>query len=202
VTGAPAEGGRSASWLVASAALAAGSIAAQAIDPSYLDWRRAVAASEPWRLWSAALVHWTPYHLVANLAGVGVVALWGWRARAGWRGTLAWAACWPLVQASLWLAPGLNRYGGLSGVLHAGVAVAAVMLACRGSGRSRWVAWAVLAGLIAKVLSEAPWGPPLRPTADPALMLAPWAHAAGTVLGMAAGALAARWPSSRERLDE
>ena len=51
------------------------------------------------------------------------------------------------TMLALALAPQLQHYGGLSGVLHAGVAVAALSLAGQATGRRRLIGDAVLAGL-------------------------------------------------------
>ncbi len=73
-------------------------------------------------------MHWSLLHLGANLAGVAVLAALGWVARLPCAAALAWGAAWPLTQLGLALRPELTHYGGLSGVLHAGVAVAALWL--------------------------------------------------------------------------
>src|SRR5574343_827235 len=93
-----------------------------------LGWSPSLAWEEPWRWWSAAWVHLSPRHLAANLVGLALVALLGTAVRAGWRAAAAWALAWPLTHGLLLAQPALARYGGLSGVLHAGVAVAALHL--------------------------------------------------------------------------
>lgn len=156
-----------------------------------LDWQPALAMHEPWRALTAALVHWSALHLGANLLGAIVVATFGRAARLPATAALAWLAAWPLTQLGLLLRPELVHYGGLSGVLHAGVAVAALWLALE----RRWLGFAVLAGLSIKVLLEAPWGPPLRDVAGWDIRIAPLAHATGAVAG-AACALCVRFATS------
>lgn len=165
----------------------------QATALPVLAWQAATAWSEPWRLWSAAWVHLSALHLAANTAGgVGVVAL-GWTARVPRRAALAWALAWPLTHAALAAVPALAVYGGLSGVLHAGVAVVAVELARRTARAERRVGLAIAAGLALKIALEAPWrAAVLRPEGWD-IAVAPAAHAAGALAGaLCAWGLAAR----------
>jgi rhomboid family GlyGly-CTERM serine protease len=148
-----------------------------------LEWRADSLWSEPWRLLSAALVHHDLRHLGANLAGCAAVALFGWVGRLGRRATLAAALAWPLTHALLLWAPGLARYGGLSGGLHAAVAVAAVALMLQGTRRQRVVGAAVWAGLVLKVLLEAPWTGAVQAVPGWDIPIAVAAHAAGLVCG-------------------
>jgi rhomboid family GlyGly-CTERM serine protease len=165
-----------------------------------LDWQPALALQEPWRAFSAAFVHWSERHLAGNLAGAAVLGALGLAARLPPRAALAWLLAWPLTHAGLALQPALAHYGGLSGVLHAGVAVAAAWLLATARG-TRWrIGAAVGAGLLAKVLIEEPWGPPLRLGGGFDIATAPLAHATGAVAGLlCAGALLAmqRRPSPR-----
>ena len=154
-----------------------------------LDWQPGLAAAQPWRWWSAALVHLSAWHLGANLAGTVLVAALGWVGRLPCRSTLAWLLAWPLTHMALLLRPELTHYGGLSGVLHAGVAVAALTLCVEAAGRTRFIALALLAGLLAKVLSEAPWGPVLRHAPGWDIAIAPLAHATGTAAGLLCAAV-------------
>jgi hypothetical protein len=100
-----------------------------------LDWQPALGLRQPWRLWSCAWVHWSAAHLMVNLAGAVVVAFVGWRARMPPRAACAWLLAWPLTQVLMTLLGGdrvgaaMSHYGGLSGVLHAGVIVLGLTLA-------------------------------------------------------------------------
>lgn len=102
--------------------------------PAALDWRPDLGVQEPWRLWTSAWVHWSGPHLAVNLAGAAVVGAIGWRARAPRSAALAWFVAWPLTHLLMAL-PGaellqaMREYGGLSGVLHAGVIVLGLTLA-------------------------------------------------------------------------
>ena len=100
-----------------------------------LDWQAALGLREPWRLWTCAWVQWSAAHLAVNLAGGAVIAFVGWRARLPPAAALAWFAAWPATQVvmaaigSERLAAAMPHYGGLSGVLHAGVVVLGLSLA-------------------------------------------------------------------------
>jgi len=139
-------------------------------------------------------VHYSLLHLLANLTGAAAVGALGIAARAPSSAAWAWAIAWPLTQLGLLLEPALVHYGGLSGVLHAGVAVVAVDL-LRPSGAPnpwarRWVGLALLAGLTVKILLEAPWGAPLRHPAGIDIAVAPLAHASGVVAGLVCAVVA------------
>lgn len=149
-----------------------------------LDWQPARAASQPWRAITAAWVHLSPLHLGANLLGTALVAALGTVAGCGARATVAWALAWPLTHLALLLQPGLAHYGGLSGVLHAGVAVAAVQVLRQDPGPRRWVGAALLAGLGLKCALEAPWAGPLRAVPGWDIPIAPLAHASGSAAGL------------------
>ncbi|UUX95904.1 rhombosortase [Aquabacterium sp. J223] len=183
----PGGGGRA--WSCLATLLAAGAFA-DAFWPAHdaLAWRPA-AWHQPWRWWSAAWVHFSDRHLAANLAGTLVVGALGLAARLPRRSTLAWALAWPLTHLALLARPDLVLYGGLSGVLHAGVAAAVVPL-LRRPGRDRAVGAAVLAGLLVKLALERPWGPATLRADGWDIALAPAAHAAGAAAGLLCAVLA------------
>jgi hypothetical protein len=229
-----------AAWVGVAALLAAGAIvvtAAMALAgaphpgdplPNALDWQSGLVAMQPWRPWTCAWVHWSWPHLAVNVAGAIVVAAVGWRARAPLSAAVAWLLAWPLTHLLLALAASeapsraieaahrLQHYGGLSGVLHAGVVVLGLALAFPAAGatareqaaglaqlspgvaaRHRFVGLAIVAGTLAKVLLEAPWDLALRPSALLGIGVAPAAHACGFAAGVIAwgvARLAARPP--------
>jgi rhomboid family GlyGly-CTERM serine protease len=155
-----------------------------------LDWQPARALAEPWRAWTAAFVHWTPWHLAANTIGCAVVAAFGWAAQVAPRATLAWIVAWPLGHLALALQPALVSYGGLSSVLHAGVAIAAWQLLRQAHGRARAVGTLVLIGLALKVVLEAPWRAPTQLVPGWDFPVAPLAHATGALAGLLCAVLA------------
>ncbi|HSI59369.1 MAG TPA: hypothetical protein VLA16_17535, partial [Ideonella sp.] len=127
-----------AAWPALAGLLAAVALVLYAAPSGEWDWQPALAWREPWRWWTAAGVHWSAAHLAMNLAGCGVLALLGWRGGLGLRAAAAWALAWPLTQLALLAQPALLHYGGLSGVLHAGVAVVACHLWRHERGSRRW----------------------------------------------------------------
>ncbi len=159
-------------------------------DPTRWDWQPDLIRSEPWRVFTAAWVHFSALHLAANLAGCALVAALGWVGRLTPRITLAWALAWPLTHLGLWLKPELLNYGGLSGVLHAGVACGAVAIAVQAQGVRRAIAVALWLGAAAKVLSESPWGPVLRQVQGWDISIAPLAHATGFAAGTVCAGIA------------
>ncbi len=176
-------------WCLLALTLAAGALlvgtnpAARAL----LDWQPGLAWTEPWRWWSAAWVHYSRLHWLANLGGVALVAALGWAAGVGRDAVIAWGLAWPLTHLALLLQPALLHYGGLSGVLHAGVATVSVLLWRDGSQPQRRVGLLLLAGLGVKLASEAAWMGPLREVPGWDITIAPFSH----VAGVAAGALCA-----------
>ena len=181
-------------WPALALALALASAAAwfAGLDRGRWDWQPGLALSQPWRLLSAAAVHFSAWHLAANLVGCAVVAAFGAAAGCGRRATLAWVLAWPLGHAGLLLQPSLSHYGGLSGVLHAGVAIAAWQTWL--GDRRRGIGLAVLAGLAAKIASESPWGSALRPLPEWGISVAPLAHATGALAGLMWAAVLLRRP--------
>jgi hypothetical protein len=121
--------------------------------------------------------------LAVNAAAAVIVAALGTAARLPPRAALAWAFAWPLTHAALALQPAITRYGGLSGVLHAGVAVAAVWTLRGERGLRRGVGALVLAGVALKVIAESPWHASLPHSAALGIATVPFAHAAGVVAG-------------------
>lgn len=176
-------------WAGLAAAFGAAAFVGWWLPAPWLDWQPALALHEPWRAFSAAFVHWSETHLAGNLAATAVLAALGPGGQLPARAALAWALAWPLAHLGLALQPALAHYGGLSGLLHAGVAVAALWLVVTARGARRHIGAAVLAGLVAKVLLEEPWGPPLRPGGGWDIATAPLAHATGTVAGLLCAAL-------------
>lgn len=190
-------------WMLMALGLTAGSLLAW-LQPTtvqaWLEWRPEHAWDQPWRAFTAAWVHWSPQHLVANLAGCAVVGLLGVTARLGRAETLAWLLAWPLTQWLLLWEPQLSRFGGLSGVLHAGVAVAAVSLLreARTHGRVRAIGLLIALGLAAKIIGEQPLAePPLRHWDGWNIAIAPLAHLTGALSGAVMALLCLTWRDAK-----
>jgi rhomboid family GlyGly-CTERM serine protease len=184
-------------WGAFATALAAAALAASTIDPVLMEWQRLLAWQQPWRWWTAALVHLSHGHLLSNLLGCAVVGAFGWAARCTRRDAAAWSVAWPLTHLALLLQPALQRYAGMSGLLHAGVAVAAFGLVVRERGQRRAIGAAVLAGLLLKVALERPWGAAVQPWPGWDIGIAPIAHATGTAAGLLCAVVA--WVTWRRR---
>jgi membrane associated rhomboid family serine protease len=84
----------------------------------------------------------------------------------------------------------LQHYGGLSGVLHAGIAAAAVHLMFAGTRTQRRLGGAVLVGLVVKLLTESPWAGAISHPASWDIAVAPGAHVSGMLVGGVVAALA------------
>jgi rhomboid family GlyGly-CTERM serine protease len=173
-----ARGLRLNSWALLAALFALGAACAWFVPPTRLDWQGVVS----WRAFSAAFVHWTPLHLGANLLGCVALAWLGIEARLPTRSTIAWLIAWPLTQLGLLLRPELTSFGGLSGVLHAGVAIAAIELMFR-QKRERLIGAAIMAGLCFKIASENPLGPALQQVSGWDMPVVPLAHLSGAIAG-------------------
>ncbi len=158
-----------------------------------LEWQRDAAWLAPWRWWTAAFVHYSDMHLVGNLFGLALTAAFGWMARVPARAAWAWFLAWPLTHLALWPIPDLTRYAGVSGVVHAGVAIVLVQLIIWGTRTERLIALAVLAGLAAKLITERPWAETVQAVDGWDIGLAPLAHVTGVIAGTACALLTARW---------
>lgn len=184
-------------WLGLAAGLALVALIGALLPVEPLLWRRD-APWQPWRWLTPVAVHWTPGHLAANVAACALLAWLGWSARLPRHAAAAWLLAWPLTHLGLWLDgpdSALQRYAGLSGVLHAGVAVAAAALLGRRAAGDRTLGTLLALGLTAKVLSETPWRGALVSMEGWSFPVAVSAHASGAAAGAAAAAFVAgcRW---------
>jgi rhomboid family GlyGly-CTERM serine protease len=184
VIGPSTEAAAERAWLWLTAVLIGGSLLAFVAPAPWLDWQPGLALSQPWRAVTAAWVHWSEQHLGANLLAAAVVGAYGHAAQVPRAQAWAWAAAWPLTHFALWLKPDLLHYGGLSGVLHAGVAIVCLHLLVQARGRRRWVGAGVALGLVVKLVSERPWGAALQHSAEWDIAVAPLAHATGALAGL------------------
>ncbi len=143
--------------------------------------RDALADGELWRLWTGHWVHLSASHLLWNL-GVLVIAGAGLdRLRPGllWRHTLIVAPF--LSCAILVLEPGLQSYGGLSG-LATSVVVMLALENFRASGPARWLWGGALALVAAKITTEALGNTTGFTRYDSTAVRTAWsAHAAGAL---------------------
>ncbi len=180
-------------WVALAAVLLVASLVAWPMPAALIDWQPGRALAEPWRLFTAAAVHWSEGHLAANAVAAVVVAALGWAARLPVAAALAWLVAWPLTHLGLLARPELAHYGGLSGVLHAGVAVAVWWLVAQERGARRAVGVLVGLALIIKLVLERPFGDVLQAAPGWDIALAPIAHATGTIAGFACAGVAWWW---------
>ncbi|MBD3893132.1 rhomboid family intramembrane serine protease [Hydrogenophaga sp.] len=160
-----------------------------------LSWRADDWTRQPWTLWSSAWVHLSASHLIGNLMSLGALAAFGWLARPCGPSSLAWLLAWPLTQASLLLWPQIDYAVGLSGLLHAAVAVLGLQLLCqRQALAQRWGLLLAL-GLLLKLALERGWTYPLAWLADGDMTVVRAAHLSGAFWGGALIVLgqALRW---------
>lgn len=166
-----------AAWVALALGFAACALLGGFMPREALDWQPARVFSEPWRAFSPVGVHYSRAHLIGNLAGITLAGVYGIAAMVPARFAWAWLAAWPLTHLGLLLRPQLLHYGGLSGVVHAGVAVIVVWVLASGRTRAQRVVGALVAiGFVAKLLSEAPWGPTLRHPEGWDIAVAPLVH--------------------------
>lgn len=164
-----------------------------------LVWRSAEWHQAPWTLWTSAWVHLNTPHLVGNQLALGALTAAGWWLRPTRAATLAWALSWPLMQLSLVLWPLIGYAVGLSGVLHAGVAVLAVQLLLGGPRALRPWGTLLMAGLLLKLWLEQGWARPVVWDPGNQMSVVQAAHLAGAAWGACFGALGAGWNRWRAR---
>ena len=173
-----------AAWVGLAALFAACALAGWWLPHDAIDWQPALAFSQPWRAFTAIGVHYSSAHLIGNLAGIALAGVYGIAAVVPTRLAWAWLAAWPLTHLGLLVRPELSHYGGLSGVVHAGVAAIVVWVLATGRTRAqRWVGALVAIGFVAKLISEAPWGTTLRHPEGWDIAVAPLVHTTGAIAG-------------------
>ena len=153
-----------------------------------LEYRRAVAFTEPWRLFTGHFVHLSFVHALLN--GVALLLLgrlFGDRLRQAELWTLLAAA--PVVISLLFwmLMPELHWYRGLSGVLHSIYFAGCVAWTAETTGRARWLPIAALIGGALKVLIEQPWDSSFPTHEWLRVAVVPQAHLIGAIVGTVAG---------------
>ncbi len=137
-----------------------------------------------WTWWTTAWLHGSEAHLWRNLFGTGLILLMGALSDVTPRDSLAWFIAWPLTHVGMLMEPSLTSYVGLSGVLHAGVAVVALANLHHPRRPShRAVGIVLLAWLAGKLFMENPWAHHLVLSEASAINVAPWAHLSGALAG-------------------
>lgn len=182
-------------WPLLCLLLAAGCVAGWTVaSPVDWEWWRGDWDYAP-NWWTAALVHRSPAHGLANLLALGALAVLGLALRLPNGQALALAVAWPASTLALLLFPQIERYAGLSGVLHAAVAV--LVVHCAGTPGMR--SWAALlgAGLSFKLLVEQAWHRPLVFEPEWGFAVATGAHLGGALAGLLCALAAYAWSRMR-----
>jgi rhomboid family GlyGly-CTERM serine protease len=156
-----------------------------------LQWDAANWMRQPWTLFTSALVHLSGAHLIANLLALGALAILGWSLGAGKPACIALLAAWPLGTMALQAWPQVTQYGGLSGLVHAAVAVLWAHAAAR--GKAYPLSFVLFVALVFKLLTEHAWATPLAFDPDWGFNVVYAAHLSGTLAGAACGLVAAVW---------
>ena len=170
-------------WGLVAALLCVCALVGWPLPHESLDWQPALAFTQPWRAFTAVAVHYNGIHLAGALAGAALTGALGIAAQVPMRLVWAWLVAWPLTHFGLLVKPELAHYGGVSGVVHAGVAAVIVCLLVKGPRAQRLIGAAMLVGILIKVLGETPWGPALRYPEGWGIAVAPIAHATGALAG-------------------
>jgi rhomboid family GlyGly-CTERM serine protease len=168
---------------------------------STLEYRRALLATEPWRLVTGHLVHANWRHAILNaLAWFATARLFAYELPPARQ---AWLLAASALGASLllWLAaPQVAWYRGLSGALHGLYAAAAVLWLAQavkvrdaGAARRALVPALLLAAVWAKVLAEQLGGAAMTNQSWLGVAVVTQSHLFGAGVGTLAAALTARW---------
>jgi len=166
-----------------------------------LTWRADTWGQHPWTLWTTPWVHINTPHLIGNQLAVGAFAAMAWLVRPNAVASVAWLLAWPTVALVLPLWPHIGYSVGLSGLIHAAVAVVAVHLLLRQDPfvpRSRRWGGFLVAGLCAKLALEQGWHWPVVWSNSADMSVVQAAHLTGAVAGAVFSAvLALVWRSLR-----
>lgn len=187
-------------WPFLCAVLALASLAAWAMGPASvaLQWDVSSWPREPWTLWTSALVHLSAGHLLANLLALGSLAVLGAALRVGKPAALALLVAWPLGTLALTAWPEVKQYSGLSGLIHAAVAVLWADAAIQ--RKAYPMSFVVFVGVVFKLMTEHAWTAPIAFDPSWGFNVVYAAHLSGTLAGAVCGLLAAAWglrPGSR-----
>lgn len=155
------------------------------VGATNLAWQSAFWPQRPWTLWSAALVHLSGAHLLANLLALLVLAVLGACLHAGRTATLALLLAWPLSTLALLWWPQITSYSGMSGLLNALAAILWAHTALRSDTKP--VSLVIFAALALKLASERAWSQPIAFDPNWGFNVVYAAHLAGAVAGAFCG---------------
>lgn len=174
---------------MAAAALALLLMAPGLAEP--LEYRRALLAQEPWRVFTGHLVHlnW-PHALVNALALLIVARLFAPDLSARRQVAVLLVAAVSISIGLAVLYPSIAWYRGMSGVIHALFFAGATLWLARArpwSARSLWLPAALVVGGWIKVMLEQPSGDVLPHAEWLGAAVVPQAHLIGAACGSALG---------------
>jgi hypothetical protein len=151
-----------------------------------LTWRADHWLHRPWTLWTTAWVHSHTPHLIGNQLAVGALAAVAWLLRPSPGAALAWLGTWPLLPLVLLWWPQVGYCVGLSGLVHAAVAVVAVHLVWGDAPIRKGPRWGgiLLGGLLVKLAVERAWQWPVVWDDAASMSVVRAAHLAGAGLGL------------------
>lgn len=157
--------------------------------------RQALSSGEVWRLVSAHLLHLTPLHLGENIAALLLINLLVGSHLTSRRWLLASLICALFVSLALYLlAPQVEWYVGLSGVLHGLLVIGVITAAMKKSGSAVYVV--ALAAIATKLILEGLYGPLPGAEQLPHITIVIEAHRYGAISGLGY-ALFVEWPLHR-----
>ncbi|MDP3422988.1 MAG: hypothetical protein Q8S32_04430 [Burkholderiaceae bacterium] len=157
-------------------------------------WRADHWVQRPWTLWTSAWVHMNTPHLIGNQLAVGALAAMAWLLKPHAGAGAAWLLSWPLMVLCLPLWPQIGHYAGLSGLVHAAVAIVGLHLVLgemRIRKAQRWGGMLLL-GLATKLGLEGAWHWPVVWSDASDMSIVQAAHLAGAAVGLVAAGLTLR----------
>ena len=153
-----------------------------------LEYRRAVAFTEPWRLLTGHFVHLNLVHAMLN--GVALLLLgrlFGDRLRPSEFWALLAGAPVAISLLAFLVLPELHWDRGLSDVLHSIYFAGCVVWIGTTTARARWLPIAALVIGLLKVLIDQPWDSSFPVHELLRIAVVPQAHLIGAIVGTAAG---------------
>jgi hypothetical protein len=178
-------------WWTVGALLGVGSLVVGLMSTTSLQanlvWQSQVPFSGT--CWTAAWVHLSFVHEYLNLLALGFLLVLGWYWALPVAAAWAWFLAWPLSIAGLVFWPAVHRYAGLSGVIHAGWAIACVFMP-GWVWKNKDASLLLPGGLLLKAGLEIAFKQPVEMTAAWGFPVAYCAHTVGIMVGLATGCLA------------
>lgn len=162
-----------------------------------LQYNRAdIGNGQYWRLFSGHLLHSNHWHLLMNLAGLLLAMLLHGSYYKGRKLALQWLLCGLAISLALYYySPEIHIYVGLSGLLHAMLALGAL----KDIQLKLSTGWLLLAGLIGKVGWEQWHGPDAELAELINASVATDAHLYGVCSGFILGLLLYVWQRSGKK---